>query len=301
MNCESVERELPLFFYGELTLEQEQAVQQHIEGCENCRRAFEAQRRVNEILDSRELEPPAALLSRCRRDLEANVAALAPKRRGWHSWFAPLFDWQAALKPAGAVALLAIGFFAARLTAPVAAPPVAPPAAGEPVMSRIRYVQPAASGNVQIVLDETRQRVLTGRPDDATIHRLLLAAARDSSDPGLRGETVDILKSRPESPDVRKALLQALEHDANAGVRLKALEALKSYAAQPDVRNALASVLLKDDNPGVRTQAIDLLIQNKEDAIVGVLQELMQKDDNSYVRLRCQKALEEMNASVGTF
>jgi hypothetical protein len=33
----------------------------------------------------------------------------------------------------------------------------------------------------------------------------------------------------------------------------------------------------------------------------GVLQEVVQKENNSYVRLRCQRALEDMNASVGTF
>ena len=41
--------------------------------------------------------------------------------------------------------------------------------------------------------------------------------------------------------------------------------------------------------------------QKKEAAMVGVLQELMRKEDNSYVRLKCQKALHEMNASVETF
>jgi HEAT repeat protein len=112
---------------------------------------------------------------------------------------------------------------------------------------------------------------------------------------------MDILKTRPYSADVRRALLQALQHDPNPGVRLKALEGLKQFAAEPDVRSTLAGVLLADDNPGVRTQAIDLLIQKREEDIVGVLQELMQKDNNNYVRLRCQRALQEMNASVGTF
>ena len=35
--------------------------------------------------------------------------------------------------------------------------------------------------------------------------------------------------------------------------------------------------------------------------MVGTLQKLMAKESNSYVRQRCQKALEDMNASVGTF
>jgi hypothetical protein len=82
-------------------------------------------------------------------------------------------------------------------------------------------------------------------------------------------------------------------------VRLKALDGLKQFAGDPDTRQALTQVLLKDENPGVRTQVIDLLIQQRHtDAMVGVLQELMEKEDNNYIRMRCQKVLQEMNASA---
>jgi HEAT repeat protein len=112
---------------------------------------------------------------------------------------------------------------------------------------------------------------------------------------------MDILRTRPASDELRGALLYALQHDPNPGVRLKALDALRPYAGEPQVRGTLARVLLVDDNPGVRTQAIDLLVMKKEDAIVGLLQGVIQKESNDYVRLRCQRALQEMDASVGTF
>jgi hypothetical protein len=51
----------------------------------------------------------------------------------------------------------------------------------------------------------------------------------------------------------------------------------------------------------VRTQAIDLLIRQSGPDMVGVLQELVSREENNYVRLKCQKALREMNASVETF
>jgi HEAT repeat protein len=162
-------------------------------------------------------------------------------------------------------------------------------------------VEPNAQGQIQIVVDETRQRVLSGRLDDEKIRRLLLSAAKDPSDPGLRVESVDILKGNSDSADVRSALVAALLHDSNAGVRLKALEGLKSFAGDSEVRKALSQALLSDTNPGVRTQAIDLLTQNKGRPPVGVLQELLAREDNSYVRQSCQKALREMNASEQTY
>jgi HEAT repeat protein len=142
---------------------------------------------------------------------------------------------------------------------------------------------------------------LSGNLDDQSIRKLLLAAAKDPSDPGLRVESVDLLKGQPESTEIRRALLYALQHDANSGVRLKALDGLKGFAEDPETRKALTQVLLTDQNPGVRTQVIDLLIQHKNDNMVGVLQELMRKEDNGYIRMRCQRALNDMNASVETF
>ena len=67
------------------------------------------------------------------------------------------------------------------------------------------------------------------------------------------------------------------------------------------MRRVLSHVLLNDDNAGIRTQAVDLLIQNRGQEMVGVLQELMRREDNDYIRLRTQRVLREMNASVDTF
>jgi hypothetical protein len=292
MNCESATRVLSLFLYGELTLEEEQSFQDHLEGCEGCRRKFEAEKAIHQALEEREVAPPVALLERCRRDLARRLAREPAPRAGWRGWF----EWPRLARPAGAVALAALVFFAGRWTAAPAGGPTL-----DPLVSRVRYVLPEASGKVRVVIEETRQRFLTGDPGDEQIHRLLLAATRESSDAGLRAESLDILNRRPASDELRGTLLYALEHDPNPGVRMKALDALKPYAGTPEVRGALAKVLLADENPGLRTQAIDLLVLKREDALVGLLQELVQRESNGYVRLRCQRALQEMDASVGTF
>ena len=100
---------------------------------------------------------------------------------------------------------------------------------------------------------------------------------------------------------MRNALLRALARDSNPGVRLKAVEGLRTLTNDVDIRQALARALQADDNPGVRIQVIQILTQHPDDSMVGVFQNLIEKDDNNYVRLRCQRALREMNASEGTF
>jgi hypothetical protein len=100
---------------------------------------------------------------------------------------------------------------------------------------------------------------------------------------------------------VRDALLNRVANDPNPGVRLKALEGLKQFAGDAQVRKTLAQALLTDDNAAVRMQVVDLLVAHRDDSMVGMLQSVMQREDNGYVRLKVEKALKEMNASIGTF
>ncbi len=50
-----------------------------------------------------------------------------------------------------------------------------------------------------------------------------------------------------------------------------------------------------------RVQAIDLLMESQDRSLVGILQGVAQKENNNYVRMRCRKALQDMNASVETY
>ncbi len=313
MTCEEARKNLPLFLYGELSFDEEELVEVHIDECAACRQALAREKALFAALDDVELVPSPEALAESRAELRGRLALAgvtsqprgASDRDGSSFWdkiregFTIHFHFAPGIaQVAGAAAMLALGFLTAR---------VAPNSflgnfhsAGmlEPATSRVRYVEPVSPGRVQIVLDETRQRVLSGSVDDEAIQRLLLTAAKDPSDAGLRVESVDLLKNNSQSAEIRKALVYSLQHDPNAGVRLKALDGLKQFAEDPDTRKALTQVLLKDDNPGVRTQVIDLLVQRHTDAMVGVLQELMEKEDNGYIRMRCQKVLQEMNASA---
>ena len=97
----------------------------------------------------------------------------------------------------------------------------------------MRSVQPARDGSqpgeVQIVLDETSRRVVYGQVERRNIQRLMLAAAHDENNPGVRWESVDLLKSHSDSTPVRELLLNRVAEDPNPGVRLKALDGLKAY------------------------------------------------------------------------
>lgn len=305
MKCEEAQERLPLFLYGELPFEEEERLETHLDECSGCRDALAREKAMFQAFHAAEALPSQELLDDCRSELRQRIAGVQSTHASvWdklREGFTIHFHFPGWMQPAGAVAMLALGFVVARVTPGSMLGPWGAASVAAPVTSRVRYVEPMASGRVQIVVDETSQHVVSGTLGDQSIQRLLFAAAKDPSDPGLRVESVDLLKNQPQSAEIRSALLYAVEHDTNAGVRLKALDGLKEFATDPETRKALTQVLLKDDNPGVRTQVIDLLIQHRSDSMVGVLQELMNKEDNDYIRMRCQKVLNEMNASVETY
>jgi hypothetical protein len=322
VNCGAVKDLFVLYLYGELVSDEEERVESHLDGCAGCRKALERQREVQVALDNIGIEPAPSLLRSCREELHMRLAEETQPmvRRGWWEQFTDMLTGRSSslgsghvgwLKPAGALTLLALGFGAARLIPPGAFGSGGPLQMGvmEPSASRVRYVEPASDGKVQIVLDETRQRIVSGGLNDQKIRVLLISAAKDPSDPGLRAETVDILNNSAQFSEVRDALVLALK-DQNSGVRFKAMQGLTPFAQQPEVRLALTQVLLGDTNPGMRKQAIDLLTKglNQENPamsydrqVIGAMQELMQRESNAYVRQRVKAALESVKASTETY
>src|SRR5579862_7416174 len=217
MICETVRSQLAMLLYGELSFDDEGLVEEHLESCVECRAALEREQELHAAFDRAALEPPSSLLNECRAELLERLDAepipshaVSASPHGW--WdrlvdaltLAPSAGW---LRPAAAMALLAAGFFGARL---------APSGFGfmgasmiDPGTSRVRSIEPGADGQVQIVVDETRQRVISGRTDDQNIRALLQAATKDPSE-GVRVETVDVLKSHAQTADVRDMLVYSL-------------------------------------------------------------------------------------------
>lgn len=310
--CEQVLAQLSLYLYGELSFEEEEGVELHLERCASCQERLDRERELHAAFDRAVMEPSPSLLWDARHNLSERLREEAPPS-AHSSWWDRIVSALPAFpmnthwtRPVGALALVTLGFAGAHLF-PLGDAANSPTdlmsMGGEPAASRVRFVDPGTDGRVRIVLDETRQRTITGGLDDDHIRALLLSAAKDPDDPGLRAETLDILNRKAQAADVRGALLYALEHDENAGVRLKALEGLRPFAGHSEVQSTLARVLLNDSNPGVRTQAIDLLTaaDNQPDfdrEIVGTLQELLRHESNDYVRLRSERLLETMNASA---
>jgi hypothetical protein len=329
MNCTQARMHFALLVYGELSFDEEERVETHLDACADCRTELERQKSLHAAFDGLAVDPPASLLRECRSDLAAALrrdATARPghpngTRAGWWDHLIDLLDGVHILRPMGAFALILVGFLGARLLPVLSLTGTTVPGMNQASIARVSDVEPQTDGSVRIVLDETRQKTITGSLDDQTIRTLLLEAVRDPNNPGLRADSVDLLTRRAQqSAEIRRVLVYLVVHDQNDGVRLKAMGGLKEFSAEPEVRKALSRALLSDANPGVRTQAIDLLIQgsvgggsagggsaaepaggslpNLDSALIGTLQQLMLRESNASVRQRCEKVLEAMNASA---
>jgi hypothetical protein len=294
MNCEEIRSDLTLYYYGELESEQEELVEQHLADCSHCLAELTQLQNLLTQVDSAAQEPSAELLAHCRATLSESIQpAVQPV---WRRWLSALHAPAWVAQPVMALALLGLGFYGGKLFEQNRFV-----TSNTQEVARVRAIQGLGDGNVRIIVDEPRERVVSGALGEENIQQLLLAATRQASDPGLRLESVDLLRSRVNRDDVRQVFLQTLTKDTDPGVRLRALEALRPFTQEQDVRRALSSVLLTDANPNVRVLAIDVLVDRHSNEMVGTLQQVMRQEDNEYVRSRCLRALGAMRASPGVF
>lgn len=317
MNCSQVQKSLSLYLYGELCFADEEALEQHVSVCAFCARALAHEKTWHSAVNAEHKDVPLDLLASCRADLVEAASAVdlhRPAGHAWPDWTSilrfPASSWSRGL--AAASFLLFIGFTAGRWIdqqridhrANTFANGMQEMAVFSPEVSRVRDIQPAGPHQVRIIVDRVRQQEITGSVSEPPVRRLLLTAVRNSGDPGVRVDSVEVLAGQ-DSQDVRQALVRSAESDPNAAVRLKAVEALRPFASEPSARAALISVLAHDTDPGVRTEAIDALAPlgpsiGFDPQFAGTLEHIAQSaNDGDYLRMRCLQILGEMQASLG--
>ena len=231
MTCDSVTKLIPLYYYGDLKPEEEDLFDQHLHECAACTVEMERQRVLAAALDQRRLEPPALLLEDCRADLMAAIAGGAPAiekaAKGPWTLFLEALNLSFAgfgkmRQPAGALALIAIGFFAARFSGSLV--PFASNGIGsmslspsDNTLSTVRSVN-SDGGRVQITVDETRRREISGRLDDPDIQKFILAGSRGEN-AAVRVQAVGLLRNPGDSPQALDSLLNGQQREHRHGDR----------------------------------------------------------------------------------
>ena len=309
MKCEWVQQNIVLHVYDELPDDARYELDQHVARCEACAGELAAAREFRQTMATVTVaEPTPNLLASSRMKLQE---ALETAQQGGF-WTRLTFDpglWlrQMRFSPALAAVLLIAGFgggtavtFQAMKNNPEA--PGAQNGGGAPPtedanVTGIRSITPEAGTNrVNIKYDTVSTKETAGSLNDARIQQLLLFAAQNNTNSGVRVDSVDLLKQRMGDSRVREALLYALRYDNNPGVRLKALEGLGSYVKDDvRVRDAVLETLTSDANPGLRTEALRVLEPVRADASVrATLERLAVKDGSRFIRDQSRSLLAQL-------
>jgi hypothetical protein len=308
MKCEWVRENIVLHVYGELADDARHELEQHVARCADCALELRAEQNFHELLsEDRAEEPTPNLLASSRMRLQE---ALETAQQGgwWHRLALDPANWlrQIRFSPALASAILILGFAGGMLTAYRVSPrgPQGPgPAPGpgatptQAAITGIDSITPVAgTDQVAIKYNTLSTQQYQGSLNDQQVQQLLLYAARNNFNSGVRVDSVDLLAQRSSDLQVREALIYALQNDTNPGVRLKSLDALGNYVkSDTNVRDAVLRALVNDSNQGVRIEALRLIEPVKADGSVrGVLMALASKDQSTYIKSQARTILAQL-------
>ena len=310
MKCDWVRQNIVFYVYNELEDDARYEVEQHLGRCSDCALELKAARAFHTTMSQTPVDEPAPnLLASSRMRLQEALETTS--QGGW--WRRLIFEpttWlrQIRMSPALAAAIFIVGFgggigatynyLASRGDNGIAL--ISPAPAQAPVeasaITGIRsIVQQPGSNQVNITYDTISTQEAQGSLNDQRIQQLLLFAARNNYNSGVRMDSVDLLTQQPNDTHVREALLYALANDTNPGVRLKALEGLSGFVRQDAlVRDAVLHTLATDASSGVRLQALRMVEPLRADSSVrALLTRLAESDQNASIRSQARIMLEQ--------
>jgi hypothetical protein len=308
MKCEWVKENVLLYVYNELPDDARYELEQHLARCADCAAELKTTRKFHSLLSELPVEEPSPnLVAASRMQLQEGLET-AEQGRFWHRLIFNPAAWfrQVRFAPALAAAIFIVGFAGGiGMTYKVVngnggAASIASGPSSAPTESSITGIQSITqdpgSNHISIKYNTVSTQEAQGSLNDQRIQQLLLFAARNNYNSGVRMDSVDLLTQEPNSTHVREALIYALRYDSNPGVRLKALDGLAAYVkSDPRVRDALLEALVHDSNPGARTEAMRLLDPVRADSSVrAVLQKLAESDQNQYIQSQARTMLAQM-------
>ena len=310
MKCEWVRENIVLQVYSELADDARHELEQHVARCGDCAAELKAEQEFHALLaQDRAPDPTPNLVADSRMRLQE---ALETTKQG-SVWSRLAFDpaiWlrQVRFSPALASAILILGFAGGVTTtykfygshptniAEIQNPNISAVPTEASITGISSIVQQPGANQITIKYNTLSTQEAHGSLNDDKIQQLLLYAARNNYNTGVRVDSVDLLSKSTGDMQVREALMYTLQNDTNPGVRLKSLDALGNYVKNDtNVRDAVLRALVNDTNSGVRIEALRLIEPVKADGSVrGVLMALASKDQSTYIKSQARTLLAQL-------
>lgn len=321
---EQWEEWLELSQYGELSVTDQQKLDDHLESCDRCqahRARLEDFRLMME--DAAPPRPGEAALREARGNLWSAVTLSRPEPSSAKEWIDRFLDglqrltftafpsYRSVLSGAlllfvGLVAGYYLAFQGDRMLG-FAGPGMAQTdllTNDDVAISNVRFVDSDLSdGTLGLRFEAVRPVQIMGSVDDPDIQRVLTFAVLNEQNPGVRLRAVNAVSASERlhsDNDIRDALVTALKTDSNAGVRGEAFNALARYPFDGEIRDAMIHTLVFDENPALRINAINRLQEQVpasfDEQLESVLRTRMVLDENAYIRSKARTVLSNLSA-----
>lgn len=271
MNCKDYREQFPLMLTDDLDLKARTEIERHLEGCADCRKEFEASRKVWDLMgEIPQPEPSVAMHDGFEALLSNYKEELIARRNPVNEWINMLREyWSLKARPRMAFSLilviggLATGYLLHR--------------PGETTNSYNRQIESLTSQ-----VSEMKQVLMLSLIQDPSASQRIQAVSYTEDIKNVDNKVID-------------ALFTTLNEDPNVNVRLATLEALAKLAGNPLVREGLVRSISKQESPIMQSTMADIMVQLQEKSSVQSLQKLLSKKDlNQMVKIKIEKSIQKL-------
>lgn len=322
MNHKKYKEWIQLFLYDELTQQEAEGLNNHLNECNECSAEFEKQKRFISALKNSSLpEADQNLLSEARREFNAALKVVQRTPFGEKSkkstfsfpqinlaefFFSPL---RIAFSGAAVLAVgVIIGFLLFNKQNEIVIPLVEEENSLASLDDRtqimnLRFIdQDPSDGEIEFTVDAIKPVHIKGKVNDPGIQNILTYSILYEQNPGIRLSAINLIKTnggQNTDEEIRTALITVAKYDTNLGVRREALKLLRSFPFDSEVREALLYILLNDENSAMRIEAITSLkeISEKGNGFnqdeISAFRENFKKEENNYVKFQMKTVLQE--------
>lgn len=271
MECKVYREKITAFLTDTLPQRERSEIENHLEGCADCRKEFESVRKIWDLMGEIPQPEPSSSM---RTSFDAMVTTFKEesliKRNPITEWINKLREYwalQAQPRLAFSLLLVAAGVFGGYIL-------------HQPDQSVISYNKQIDSLSSQV--SEVKQVMMLSLLNDPSASQRIRAVAYT--------DEISIVDLK-----VIAALFTTLNEDPNVNVRLATLEALVKLSSEPKVREGLVRSINLQESPLMQSAMADAMVKLQEKSSVQSLQKLLGKKGlNQMVKINIEKNIQKL-------
>ncbi len=246
MNCNNIEQRIVDFIDDQLTTDEAEQVQKHIETCANCKVLYDETILLFKAFNDEEEQVPSEnLREEFYELLEEEKQLLNPKVVQFNKQEKE-FPWKRAFQVAASIIFLFMGYFL---------------------------------GSHKTGKDANKQIIALQKETNELKEGMVLAMIENQS-VSKRIQAVNYTEGF-EKPDVKilEALIERMQYDGNINVRLAAAEALSEFPESIMVKDAFIEALTTQKSPSLQIAIIQFLVKIQEKRAIAPMKQLLEHSD----------------------